>query len=260
MENKEDNNVMQNEKKQKNSNGTIILIVILVIVILGMGVYIAYDKGVIFSSPREESKSEDSEKQSNEDANGIVEEKPLDLSKCLNNTTASYHDSTDIEENNGLSMKINSDQKSVTLNIDWQIFGPLSSASAWAQENKQYQISGFSKNIKATFVGEIGQDAKGITLFYLMEDGTVEYTSMFVRKTDAQNNMYFAMNYTFDYSDDGRVTGEHFVTQGMINNVADVIKLYTVQTTYDLGGGAVTTIGAKSDGSFYDLGSIINNY
>ena len=100
--------------------------------------------------------------------------------------------------------------------------------------------------IKDVYVGITGQDAMGITLFYLMEDGTVEYTPMFNFKTDSQGNSYYEMNYKTENS---------FTSSGKINTVTDVIKIYTVSATN--GTGWSTTIGAKKDGSFYDLGSLI---
>ena len=40
-------------------------------------------------------------------------------------------------------------------------------------------VDGFDKNVANAYVGELGQDSKGTTLFYVMEDGTVEYTKIF---------------------------------------------------------------------------------
>ncbi len=244
-----------NQKKPKGNKGLIILIIILIIVILGMAGYIAYDKGILSNNQKtSEAQKTEEEKPTNENTEEV--EKPLNLSKCLNNSTATYTNPQETEGNYGLSMQINSDQKSINLSINWQIFGPLSGATAYASEIENYQITGFSKSIKSTFIGDLGQDAMGITLFYLMEDGTVEYTPMFIRKIDGQNNSYYETNYTYDYGTDGRITGQHFATAGMINQVTDIIKLYTADASAQVGWK--TTIAAKKDGSFYDLGSIIN--
>ena len=55
--------------------------------------------------------------------------KPLDLSKCLNNSTNTYSDQSEATASKyGLSMSINQDKMSVTLNIDWATssdFSPL---------------------------------------------------------------------------------------------------------------------------------------
>lgn len=250
------------EKKiiQKDKKKLAIVIVILAVIILGIGVYIAYNKDIIFSPSEEETKGPNNSKEEldpdgkNEDSSGIKE---LDISKCLNSkNNNTYMNPSDVEGNYGLSMKINSDQKSIILSIDWEIFGPLSSASAWPSAVETYQITGFSKNISNVFVGDLGQSAVGITLFYLMSDGTVEYTPMFNQEIDSQNNSYYIMNYTYDYSPEGKITGQHFSTKGTIKDVNDVIKLYNADVSNNTSGWR-TTIGAKKDGSFYDLGSII---
>lgn len=244
---------------KKNNKGFIFLIIILLAIILGMGIYIAYDKGIIFASvEKETNKNKNEDKvESNEKNNDHEEVKELDLSKCLNNSQVNYSNASDVAGNYGLSMEINPDKKSISLKIDWAIFGPLSSATAWVEEVKTYQITGFSKNINAVFVGDLGQSATGITLFYLMSDKTIEYTPMFNRKLDSQNNSYYEMNYSYDYSPDGKITNSYFSTKGTINGVNDVVKLYTADASN--GAGWKTTIAAKTDGSFYDLGALINN-
>lgn len=251
---------MEVEKKKKK--GVIVLVIVLVLIIVGLAGYICYDKGIIFSKTdnvkKEEKKKADKDKTSDtkNNADDKVTIKELDLAKCLNTNNISYSNASDTAGDYGLSMNINPDKTSITLSIDWNKFGPLSSASTWAPVVENYQITGFSKNVIATFVGDLGQDPKGITLFYLMADGTVEYTPMFQLKYDGQNNSYYAMSYTFEYSADGRITGEHFVTKGTINGVTDVIKLYNADASS--GSGFRTTIGSKADGSFYDLGNIIS--
>lgn len=251
------------EEKKNKSKILIVVIIILILVIIGMGGYIAYDKGVIFSGVDKEEKQKDKKKENKENKENNKdnekdtsnEERPLNLSKCLNNSNNNtYSNSSDVEGNYGLSMNVNADKKSITLSIDWKTFGPLSGAS-YAPVVDTYQITGFSKEIISTFVGDLGQDAKGITLFYLMSDQTVEYTPMFTLKFDNNNNSYYEMNYTYDKLADGRITNPHFVTKGIINGANSIIKLYNADVSN--GSGWRTTIGAKKDGSFYDLGTLI---
>lgn len=241
------------------------LVSIIVVIIIAMGTYIVYDKDIISLSVENETSQSNANKNN---AESVVEKeidevddtsdkvKELDLSKCLNNSTNKYSNATDVEGNYGLSMKINSDRTSVTLNIDWQTFGPLSNGSLSSQSVNSYQITGFSKEIETVFVGDLGQDSMGITLFYVMNDGTVEYTPLFNRKFDSQNNLYYEINYTNDYSSDGKSIGQHFVTKGAISGVENVIKLYTANVS-DGTSGARTTIGATKEGSFYDLGLLL---
>lgn len=255
----EDNFNFQDNSGKKKNKGMAILVTILVIIIIAMAGYICYDKGIIFGDSNLKNPNEESEKEKEKDKNSSddkvgnsnVQEdvvKPLDLTKCLN-SSANYSDPSDIPGNYGLAMQINTDKKSVTLTIDWNKFGPLSTASAYAPEVKTYQITGFNKEIKDTFVGGIGQDAMGITLFYIMSDGTVQFTPMFVRKTDTKGNLYFVMNYR---------NNSDFTVSATAAGVNDVIKLYTANMSTSMGGGGVTTIAAKKDGSFYDLSSEVS--
>lgn len=257
------------EVKEKKTNKAIyiyiILVVVLVIIIILMGLYIAYDKGVIFSSEKEIKESNKSKKKTvvpeKEELYDFEDEiKDLDLSKCLNsNDGQRYSGAVDVAGDYGLSMNINSDSRSIDLSIDWNKFGPLSTASAWAPVTEHFQITGFNKDIKEAFVGGLGQSSVGMTLFFLMSDGTVEYMPMFNCKFDSSNTSYYEMNYTYEYSQDGRITGEHFETQGSLTGVSKVVKFYTVSVSIERGGGYGTTIGALADGSFYDFGNIINS-
>lgn len=258
---------MEKEQKKfevtKKSNLPIIIIVILSLVIVLMGVYIFTSNGLFVGSDNSqknegitsEIKDNNNEEANKAEPNDVIKE--LDLSKCLNSSDNIYSNPTDVEENYGLSMNTNSDKKSITLIINWDKFGPLTNAAGGGTES--YQITGFTKEIESTFIGTLGQSSTGLTLFYLMSDGTVEYTPMFVLKTDSQSNTYLAMNYIYEYSSDNRVTGQHFITNGSLVGVSDVIKLYNVSAGSSSGSGWLTTIGAKADGSFYDLGAIINN-
>ncbi len=38
--------------------------------------------------------------------------------------------------------------------------------TSWSEETIDYQITGFNNNIKEAFIGDVGQDVTGITLFY----------------------------------------------------------------------------------------------
>lgn len=254
-------NGKENQKKKKGKLPVIIIIILLVI-IAGLALYICYDKEIIFSKSKTEieekkSNTEKQEKeQKDEDDSNIKENKtdeikPLNINNCLNNNDNTlYSNPTDVEANNGLSMQINPDKKSITLSINWEIFGPLSTASSYAPQVLTYQITGFTKEIVSTFVGVYGQDSMGITLFYITNDNTVQYTPMFVTKIDSKNNHYFEMNYTIDGGN------TYFTPTGTVNGANDIIKLYTANASN--GSGWITTIGAKKDGSFYDLGRIIN--
>ena len=152
------------------------------------------------------------------------------LSKCLN-TDNIYQNLSDNESNYGLSMSINSEKTSITLSIDWNKW-PLGNSNA--KNVRTYQITGFTKNIIGTFIGEMGQSISGTTLFYLMEDGTVEYTPVKELAYDSQN----------------------ITSKGVVRGVENISKLYNADVSTGFSGWR-TTIGAKEDGTFYDLGEIL---
>lgn len=254
---KEEKSSKQSETKPKKTGTLIAIIILLIIIIVGMSIYIMYDKGILFSDTEVQNKNSNSEKDilEKEENKKLEEIRPLDLSKCLN-TTNTYSNYTDIEGNVGLSTKINPDKKSITLSIDWSIFGPLTATEIYSPNVEEYQITGFTKEINQAFVGQLGQDAMGITLFYLMEDKTVEYMPMFTLKTDSQNNSRYEMNYTYEKAADGKITGTNFTTNGTLTEAKEVIKFYTITASNEFGW--ITTIGATKDGSFYDLGAMIS--
>lgn len=241
--------------KEKKSKGPVIIIIILVLVVVGLSAYILSDKGIIFTNKEEKTESNKkdttkTDKKDNNDSTTKEEDtiKPLNLSKCLNNSTNTYSDKSEAPTSKyGLSMSVNQDKMSVTLTIDWATFGPISGASAYASTEETYQVTGFTSKVKAAYIGDVGQDATGITLFFLMEDSTVSYMPMFIWKKDTQGNGYSQMNYTND----------NFVIKDVLPTAKDVINLYTVNASN--GSGWITTIAATKDGSFYDLGELFTN-
>ncbi len=64
-----------------------------------------------------------------------------------------------------------------------------------------------------------------------MNNQTVKYTPMFVRKTDSQNDTYYEINYRFQKGTDGKITGTHFATNGTLVDVKSVVKLYSADTS-----------------------------
>ncbi len=248
---------------KKKGKGLVIVIIIMSLIILGMAGYICYDKGIIFNNKKEEtsSKQSDTKKESKEtDKDTSKEEKntdtkeeikDLDLTKCINNSNMKYINPQEKDMDVGLEIVPGS---ITVLKINWEKFGPLSRATAFVNETIDYKIDNFLGKIKSGFVGGEGQDTMGTILFYLMEDGTVEYTKMFNLQKDAQGNSYYTMNYSYDNDSEGKSTKSYFSSQGKIKDVKDVIKFYTVSAN-----GYVTTIGATKDGSFYDLGYAIRN-
>lgn len=271
MEEKKNENEMEEwkdvKKGQKTSPVAIIILVILLIAAVAAGLLFG-DKLYSLVHPTEESKAkteekekenttEEETKENQQEETKAEEIKPLDLSKCLNcgehwiisdpketNTT----DELVIQnENNQLSLYINWDKFCKTAGT---VLGPGTCGA-----HDPYEIRGVNKTVKSTIVGGSGQSAAALTLYYLLEDGTVEYTKMFIQKETTSGTRYYALNYT-DSETEKDANGNrltYFASQGAVPNVSKVVKLYNVQAHVENGGGWATTIGALADGSFYDL-------
>lgn len=236
------NEDVKNVDKSKKNKIYVVIIIFLLLIIFSMGMYIFVDKSGFFEKVESSEDVKDSELIDGEtDEDVIVKE--LDLNKPLNTTGITYFNPRDDVNDFGISMSINADKKSVTLSIDWNVF---SGAVGNLDETPSYQIIGFNKEVKDVFVGTFGQEVGGLTLLFLMSDGTVEYVPMFGRDN---------LNCVEDYSADGSIIGKHFVSKGALTGVINVVKFYNVNAATQTGW--FTSIGATADGSFYDLGNII---
>lgn len=227
----------------KSKNGIYVAtIIILLLIIFSMGMYIFADKSGFFEKVESSEQVNDSEVVDNKTEEDVVIKK-LDLSKPLNTTGIMYSDPRDSNNNYGISMSINADKKSVTLSFDWNVFSEVFGPTH--EEMTEYQIIGFNKEIKDVFVGNFSQAVGSEALLYLMNDGTVEYTTLFEKGN---------LNYAYDYSSEG-IIGKHFVSKGAVPGVTNVVTFYNVTAASQTGW--YTSIGATADGSFYDLGNII---
>lgn len=239
------------EEKTKKPIAFIVTIVILVLIILGMGVFIAYDKGLILTTKNETKEgkkiNKENDKKKNETENNEPKEDDVDNSnnkvdnvtirefdsnKCINctqsNLTLAFYDNAD-----GLSAKLSQDKRSVTLQINWDYFSKALGTNG-TTGIKSYTISNFSQEIADIYIGGFGQSITGVTLLFLMKDGSVEYTP--IVNAINQGNESQVKSY------------------GKINEVSDIIKFLTADAT-----NGVTTLAVKSDGSFYDLSIILNS-
>ena len=175
------------EKKSPNVFVTVLCIV-LIIAMFFVGWFAGgktaelEDKIIDKATEKEEKKKEE-----NVDKEKEVEIKELDLTKCLNNTQNEYSSPYKNDKScYDMSVKINDDQQSATLIVDWNKF-PEMAAENVSNGVKNYQIKGFDKKIEKIYFGGFGHDCSGETLFYLMEDGSVEYTPLYVQKHDTQS-------------------------------------------------------------------------
>lgn len=208
------------------------------------------DKATEEKDKKKEEKNVEKEKE--------VEIKELDLTKCLNNTEIQYSNPNQSQENTWFSAEINDDKKSVTVTVNWDELID-NSFQKTSTGMKTYQAKGFDKKIKKVYIDGFGQDyTSGQVLFYLMEDGTVEYTPLYISKQDINSpRILFYVNLTSVTDINGNVVEEYFESDGVIPEVTDVVDFYSVGASGERFGWH-TTIAATSDGAFYDLFEIIN--
>lgn len=241
-----------------------IIIGILATLVVVLGGYFIYDKFIAKSQSQSDNNGvnngnkiktnieENSGNGTNNNTSNGNSIQELDLTKCLNSSN-SYSNAKELsmDNNYGLSMKMNSDKKSITLSINWSEFNRYADYCgiiSGLNDTIEYQITGFNKEIKETYIGTGGQDITGLTLYYLMADGTVEYTKVFTMlNTEAGCRLNLSREDEREFS-----TSTTFETAGRIDGVENVIKLYSADTSIDHSSYRAI-IGATSDGSFYDI-------
>lgn len=137
-----------------------------------------------------------------------------------------------------IGTKISDDKKTVTVTVNWdglkEVYPTLN-----GKTTSSYSIS-FDKNVRAVYVNGWGQGWGQETIFYLMEDGTVEYTPVTTKVVEGLA---------------GSVESFSLKSYGAIPGVEGVVILamgdeFPTNSEY---GGGMAILGIKSTGDFYDL-------
>lgn len=178
--------------------------------------------------------------------------KPLDLAKSLNTSGINYSNPTENQENVGVLIETNGTSTAKFIIKDHDRYCDAFHLFCAKGEGESSIDVNFDKTVKSGFVGGVGQDATGTTVFYLMEDGTVQYYRMMVKRTDSQGNQYYEMNSVKHSAEEANKNH----TEGQLGNANGVVKIYSVDASNGMSGYR-TVIGATKDGSFYDLGYMI---
>ena len=147
------------------------------------------------------------------------------------------------KEGMGLTATINSDKKSVIVTIDWTEYFKVESLikDSPKEGTYNYKVTGFTKDIKDVYISGWGQAAGKETIFYVMDDGTVEYTPI-----------------SKALSSKGTSESTDLTSYGMIPNVSGVAEIGYAGAGIEHGSSWGTVIGITQDGSFYDLGKILD--
>ena len=239
------------EKKSKLGLG--IVIGVLIGLVIGLTSFIIYDKGSNDTKLNDVGKDiNNSDNKTTDDTKNNDSNNGFDISK-FDSTREAINGSKGIAYklvNNdvskiGLSTSLNSDKKSATVTIDWSKYFEIYGISLTTGETRKYNVTNFNKSIKDVYINGFGQDSGSETAFYIMEDGTVEYTPI---KHSLGNN--------------GSSDSTILKSYGAISGVSGVVKIVTAEdysldsTTYM--GGSYNILGVRADGSFYDISKILN--
>lgn len=252
----EQNNITE-PKKEKGKTGLIVGLIIVILILAGI-IAILLLKPTLFNFNNTSNGNNNGNPDSGEKEDK-KEETPktfdlanFDSTKSLNKKSNIKYGETATEANtvmskpntspvvNYISVELQDSKKEAVISANWD-------EMLYNGKSKEYTytISNFDKKISKVYVTGWGQAIGSETVFYIMEDGTLEYTPVpyNVVKEAANNN--------------GSIT---LKSNGKVPNVEDVVMIATVSAapTDSPVGGYVAAIAIKSDGSFYDLTNILN--
>lgn len=131
-------------------------------------------------------------------------------SNCLNNSSVNYKLSQ--YNNSNVSVKLNS-KRNVTLKY----------------KGNSYTISNFTQDIEDIYVSGFGESYDNLTILYLMEDTTIQYTPI----EDAINS-------------------DNLTSYGTVNGVKNIIKFHTADND-----DGVAILAFKANGTYYDVSKIL---
>ena len=242
---------MEKEKKEKKSNW--LLVTLLIVALLAAFAFGGLAVGLI-KSPKGDTyitntsaNKDEKEKSESKETTSTTGFAALDFDKCINKKGNAYKPQPGDMYQLGIYIIVNNDLKSVNIQYNSLKLNETY-ALGWETTRGEFESLGtktLSKKISQVFVGGYGQAAGNDTIFYLMEDGTVQYTPIYKELT----------NDTWKQSDDNK----KFNSYGEIPNVEQVVSLSLAAVTFKDSptGGHVTTIARRADGSFYDLGELL---
>lgn len=234
-------------KKENTNKKFVWLLVVLILIILGLVVYIMYDKDILHfkesSDVVEKNEKNKKEEETNEQEDASDDsDLPLnqnvslsfDASKCINNPGGNY--TLAVYKNNAGTINISLDQSKKNISFAFNAHQISQNYSlGWVTSTEDIELQkqdiAFAQEIDDIFIGGFGQSVVGDTALFLMHDGSVEYIPL---KKALATDPYNLKSY------------------GKVPEVSSIVKFYTANTT-----GGVTTLAQKADGTFYDLGIIL---
>ena len=252
-EKNEINNNSDNVTENKKGNNKIGLVIIVGLLLIGVGVgcfFLGQNFASKNSSNDDNTKESESKKnkentsndnkeeneQNNDKKDSSIQGYTLELNNCLNCDNISI-DATikEIDEEHSapglVKVLVKEDKRTVEINI----IAEKINSYGYNVEDKTI-TKHLDKNVKQVLITSYGGDSGLLTIHYLMEDGTVEYTKVFdeVLKDNFNN-----------------LNDETLFNTKEFNDVKNITKLVSVLYEGDLPAYGVVAI--TNDGHFYSL-------
>lgn len=228
------------ENKKSKTGLHVFVGILLGIIICGGVVFATYSLGYLTFNQAEEPKKTETNNEENNETEEDVNDNSLDFdtSKIVNSNSDTY---TLVNNGHTINISLDETRKVVTLSYNRKVLSDtytlnwdLTGVEDYVYENKQLN---FEKEIKDIYFGGIGQDATGDIILFLMSDGTVEYIPVY--QALLSNGI------------------EGLTSYGVLPNITDVVKFYTVNASAGM-SGSVSILAQTKDGTLYDLAPIIN--
>lgn len=234
------------EKNKKTSKVDLWIIIILIIIIICLIGFIISDKFINNDASKETINNEPEIVDDNNNSTNNTDLE-FDITKEAINGRPGWAYKP-VNDNNastiGLFINLSESKKTATITIDWSKYFGIYGISLTTGETREYAITNFTKKIKDVYIAGFGQSSGHETAFYVMEDGTVEYTPI--------NNAL---------GEKASSSETILKSYGKINDVSGVVKIISA-TDYCPNdntciGGSYNILGIKQDGTFYNLSEIL---
>ena len=162
----------------------------------------------------------------------------LENGKCLNARENVKYTPNRTAEFYGLTAYIKDNGKTVGFNVNGNLIKDKY-PEVNITEYKEYSITNFSKKVVNVYIEGMGQGVGNEVLYFLMEDGTVEY--MPIHKA---------------------LKAKEFKSYGKIENVSNIIDITTGMAQANIDGtgegpGWNTVFAINNEGNYYDIGAIV---
>ncbi len=223
--------------KEKNNKGLIAVLVVLVVVIIGLVSYILVDRDVVLATKNNENADNKKviEKGENTTKEKTSSDTIIDINKCINCTDKNgyylINSKSHMDEVQAYFYSNNNTKGIMTIDVSAY---NQKTGNAFNVSNNNYEYN-FNQPIKDAGIYSIGQDDSTPIVMYLMKDGTINYVDIYKGLT--ANNLS-------EYK--------------KVANVEDISTMYAASMCSGDYCSVKTVLAQKDDGTFYDLGTLIN--